>query len=100
LRPQPPNEPETYRAVILTAGAYPTKNLERDQIEVLRRKATEANFEVEIDASIDHAGIVMGVESVGLFQAAARGVKTILVPTGIGTQLYVKMFPFSDVLHT
>jgi hypothetical protein len=95
-----PTDVHTRKCVIVTRGNYPTKDLERHQLEILKRLAKEKGYEAEIDADIRAAGLVMGVESMSLFKAAASNIRTKLLPTGIGTRLYRKLFPFGEVLHT
>jgi hypothetical protein len=90
-------EPLTKKCVIITKGNYPTKGLERMQVDQLKKLAMESGFYVELDSDINNAGLVMGVESVWLFEAASRGIRTKLVPTGIGLRLYKMMFPHSEV---
>lgn len=95
-----PPDVHTRRCVIVTQATYPTKNLEKRQIDILKKTASEAGYDVELDTPITRAGLVMGAESYNLFDAASRGIRTKLVPTGIGTRLYKLMFPFGEVLHT
>jgi hypothetical protein len=56
-------------------------------------------WDIEYDGDASDASLVIGVESVGLFEAAGRGVPTELVPTGLGTRLYKLMFPNGRVRH-
>lgn len=91
---------KTTKCVIITESAYPTKPLEIRQIEVLKKMARDRGFEPVLNQAIDNAGLVMGVESVGLFESAARGIETILVPTGIGARLYKNLFPNQVVKNT
>jgi hypothetical protein len=88
----------TTRCVIITRGNHPTKPLTMPQIEKLTKMGRDEGYEVEVDANIATAGLVMGVESLELFQAALAGVETRLVPTGVGTRLYKTMFPQSEIL--
>lgn len=94
----PPTIDKTTRCVIVTKGSHPTKPLEQFKIDKLKRMAA-AEMSVEFDSDIKGAGLVMGVESVALCEAAARGIETVLVPTGVGTRLYSKMFPKMRVLE-
>ena len=48
---------------------------------------------------ITGAGVVVGVESPGLFLAAAKGLETHLVPTGVGTRLYKKLCPQGNIIE-
>lgn len=95
-RPKPTH---TRKCVIITKGTYPTKPLIAKQIDTLKTRAVSRGFEVELDADVVNSGLVMGVESVGLFQAANQGIETALVPTGIGTRLYKKLYPDNAILE-
>lgn len=88
------------KCVIVTKGHYPTKNLEVAQIERLTRTAKGENYQIDVDGDVHGAGLVMGVESRKLFEAAQRGTEVRLVPTGLGTRLYKQCFPDLIVLHT
>jgi len=46
---------------------------------------------------IDDASWVVGAENEYVFMAAARGVKTILIPTGHGTDFFKMMFPNGEI---
>ncbi len=87
----------TTRCLILTEGFYPTKNLTTDQINKISIFAEKSGYYVEINKEIRGAGLVIGVENPNLFKAASQGIKTMLVPTGVGTHLYKKMFPFNKI---
>lgn len=90
--------PRTVRCVIITQGNYPTKPLTRTQVMQLQITAEREGYEPVVNEEAENAGLVMGVESVQLFQAALAGVETRLVPTGIGTRLYRRMFPNGKIL--
>ena len=92
-------EEHTNLCVISTQGSYPTSPLKKKQIDILKRKAYDKGFEIQIDGDFKNAGMVMGVESVGLFEAAAKGLQTYLVPTGVGERLYQNMFPNGEVIN-
>lgn len=85
--------------LIKTNGNYPTGNLLKSQIKTLQKIAFQNGFKVEIDGDWQNAGIIYGVESVELFEAAARGIKSYLIPTGNGEQLFKKMFKNGEILH-
>jgi len=91
--------PQTQKCVIIKGGAHPTSPLETKDIERFKTMASEAGFEPEVSDNIENAGWVIGVESVPLFEAAAKGIKTTLVDTGVGTWLYKQMFPNADTVH-
>ena len=83
--------------VVIKDGAYPTKPIERNDMNCLKLWITNQEYKVEIGTDITNASWVVGVESVALFEAAAKGIRTTLVPTGVGTRLYKLMFPNSEV---
>jgi hypothetical protein len=85
------------RCVIITHGAHPTQPLKPSQTKDLERLAKSQGFEPEVNTDVSNASLVMGVESVGLFEAAAQGIPTKLVPTGLGTRLYRCMFPKGEI---
>ncbi len=93
------NEEYTVKGVIITKGMFPTKGLVRHQITVIERILIDKGFEVFLDVNIENAGWVIGVESANLFEAAGRKIRTSLIPTGIGTDLYKKMFPHAEILN-
>jgi len=89
----------TVKCVIITKSNHPTSSLLEKQTKTLSIMAKEEGYSVEFDSDISNSGLVMGVESYGLFEAASRGIETRLVPTGVGTRLYKRMFPNSKVLN-
>jgi hypothetical protein len=91
-------EDHTVKCVILSQGNYPTVNLNKRQIDDAIRLARKEGFEPEVDSNIRNAGLVIGVENLEFFKAAAQGITTRLVPTGVGARLYRKMFSNSIVL--
>lgn len=93
--PVPEIEP-TSKCVIIPHGCYPTNNLTKDQISKIKNMAICKQY--QIGEGLEGAGWVIGVESVDLFEAAAKGIKTTLVKTGLGTNLYRNMFPHGEVI--
>lgn len=83
--------------VIIKDGAYPTKPIERNDLERLKAWVTHQGYRVEVGKDTTDASWIVGVESVALFEAAAKGIRTTLVPTGVGTRLYKLMFSKSEV---
>lgn len=86
---------------VFPEGSFPTKSLNPKQIERCRLLAAYAGYTVQVNPehhTIDQAGWVIGVEGAPLFEAAARGIKTSLVPTGLGTMIYQKLFPRGEIL--
>jgi len=95
----PQRERLNNRCVIVTKGNYPTGPLTQSQIAWLHTMARQEGYEVFVDEDWQNSSLVMGVESVQLFEAAAHGVQTRLVSTGVGTRLYKMLFPNGEVLH-
>jgi hypothetical protein len=91
IKPTVPDK--TTKCVIITKSSHPTKPLEKIKIEKLKRIAVMQGMLCEFDTDITGAGLVMGVESAGLCEAAFMGIETCLMPTGVGTRLYKNMFP-------
>jgi hypothetical protein len=88
---------ENDRCVLVAHGNYPTKSLEKIQIEQLKALVQNDGYVIDWDGPVSNASIVVGVESIQLFEAAAMGVRTILVPTGLGTNLYQSLFPKGEI---
>lgn len=89
---------ETRKCVLITDGNYPTMPIEKHKIEAITKQLRQEGYEVELNSNIAGAGLVVGVESVELFEAAAKGIKTRLIPTGVGARLYKSMFSNSDLM--
>ena len=88
------------KAVIITKGNHPTKPMLERQIKHAKKLIRNVyKMNPEVDTDVENAGLVLGVESVGLFEAASNGVKSILVPNGCGARLYKMMFPNGEVMH-
>ncbi len=78
------------KAVIITHGIYPTNPMTMDQIKKASTKIKD--LDIEINGSWRDANVVIGVESIPVIQAAMAGIRTILVPNGIGTEFYKNIF--------
>lgn len=97
---QPTSSPSTSNVcVIVNEGAFPTVPMIERQVQIVKRYARERGLEPVVGGPVETAGLVIGVESPGLFRAAALGLPTALVPTGVGTSLYKKMFPNGEILR-
>jgi hypothetical protein len=92
-----PKAEPTVKCVISPLGGYPTKNLTKPQISKLKKMAINQKY--QIGEGLEDAGWVIGVENEELFEAAALGIKTTLVKTGTGANLYQKMFPQGEVIE-
>lgn len=89
----------TRRCVLLTNGILPTKTLSAAQIQTAIQYIQKNGYEPEINGQIESAGWVVGVENEHLFQAAADGKRTTLIPTGLGASLFKAMFPNGELLQ-
>ena len=90
------NQDGSKECFIVKEGNLPTKSLTEAQVEEAKRYAAQQGY--ILSNNINLAGWVIGVESEALFQAAANGIKTTLIPTGLGTLLYKNMFFCGEVL--
>lgn len=87
------------KCVITPMGILPTKSLSPNQIEHLKNVARNKGFtDVIVGDDISGAGLVIGVENSTLFQAAFKGIRTILVDTGLGKQIY-KLITNGEVIE-
>lgn len=87
----------TKKCVIVPEGNAPTNSLTSEQIDRVQELVDNRGFQVGYD--IEGAGWVVGVENEQLFLAASRGIPTSLVPTGIGKNIYQKMYPHAEILN-
>ena len=105
-------------ALICPEGINPTQSLKQKDIEILKQKAFQYGHVPIVLGSDIHAtlpislrpqnkeklkylteaAMVFGVENEYLFLGGAMGKDTVLIPTGLGTELYKKMFPFNKIL--
>lgn len=71
---------------LVADSVVPTKSLTQEEIRKVRNKYRFVD-------SPQSATWIVGVESAVLFEAAFSGRKTTLIPTGLGTNFYQKLFP-------
>lgn len=88
---------QTVICAIVPNADYPTMPLSEHQIEHIKKVVKKEGFDPIVTQDASNAGLVVGVESVALFDAIDRGIPTRLVPTGIGTRLYKQMVAFGEV---
>jgi hypothetical protein len=87
----------TKKCVIYPDGVLPTKSLDANQLLKIQAICKSKGYTVEVKGSLNGAGWVVGVENEHLFEAAIKGIRTTLIPTGVGTELYKKLFPKGEV---
>jgi hypothetical protein len=66
-------------------------------IEQIKNWVSSKGFIPTVSDNISQAGWVVGAENEQLFTAAVKGIKTTLLPTGLGTALYKKLFPSGEI---
>lgn len=91
-------ERENSEALIITKGFFPTKNLNEFEISKLVKIANSKNFNYSLDVNVLNPSMVLGVESVELVNAAINGQDVYLTNTGLGTELYKKLFPLIKII--
>ena len=92
-KPPTINRSHGAKYVICPNGKFPTKSLTPQQIETAKIRTY-----AEVNNNIDGANWVIGVENEQLFKAAMQGIRTTLIPTGLGTNLYKKLFPSGEIM--
>lgn len=92
-----PHLPATTICGICPYGSTPVQSLNNDEITFLETLASSKGFSPRVDENINDCGWVIGVENKPLYEAAIKGIQTTLVPTGLGLELYKKMFPLGEI---
>lgn len=80
------------KCIIYPKGNLPTRSLTNETLDKLIPYCTSKGYQVQIEGNIDEADWVVGVENEQLFLAGFKGIKTSLIPTGVGTNFYQKLF--------
>lgn len=80
---------------IYPQGIVPTKGMSLDQIAAAAKLAMNEGYKI---VEPGYGFWAIGVENEQLFLAASKGYRTSLVPRGVGTNLYQKMFPNGEIL--
>lgn len=83
---------------IYPRGALPTKSLTQSQIQQVMIYARSKNMNPVLEGDLQTASCVIGVENEYTSLAPIKGIKTILVPTGIGENLYKSLYSNIDIL--
>lgn len=84
---------------ICCESGLPAKSLTTLQIEKAKMLAVQKGYNPIITDDISNVGWIIGAENGPLFLGAVRGIKTSLIPTGLGTKLYKTMFPNGEILN-
>jgi hypothetical protein len=92
IDPVPQKESDRSKLCLITSkGSAQTGSLTNLEIQKLRSKLVSRGFQVELDCWVAGAGMVAGVESEYLYRGLECGMKTALIPTGLGTGLYLAL---------
>ena len=83
-----PLQKSSKKCVIYPIGYLPTQPLSPTMLEKVKNHCMQQGYQITIESSMEDVGWVVGVENEYLFKAAFAGIRTSLVPTGIGTQFY------------
>ena len=91
---------KSHLCYIFSKGELPTQNLTEQEIDKCKKLAIGKGYEVQLNPNHQQdVGWVIGVECLDLVDAASKGIKTSLIPTGIGEKVYHKMFPAMEMLY-
>jgi hypothetical protein len=99
IKPISTKEGNIGSAVLLTNCCSPVKSLNHYQIKSAIQLAELKNCTIAINEPYENYDWVIGVENEQLYEAAAQGKKVTLIPTGIGENLFKKMFPFAEIVE-
>lgn len=85
------------KTAIFTNGYFPTRSLSFKQINDIIKNV--GNFEINPNSNnwFENFDSAIGVENEYLYKAASLGLNTILIPTGNGENLFLKMFPNNKI---
>lgn len=78
-------------------GASPTRSLNKEQIEKVEKYVVSKNMQPVINGNLDLTSWAIGVENEFTALAPTQGIKTTLIPTGIGENLYKSLYCNLDV---
>ena len=95
-----PQRKDSGICLIAAHGLIPTKSLRPEQVDKIKQYVLAQEMTPLVEGQVNHqeAEWVIGVESVALFGGGANGAKVSLVPTGLGTNLFKKLFPEGEIL--
>lgn len=79
-------------------GSLPTRSLNAEQLTKVEQYVISNNMQPAINGGLESAACVIGVENEYTSLAPIKGIKTILVPTGIGENLYKSLYSNIDIL--
>jgi hypothetical protein len=94
---------DSKKCALLTNGVGSVRSLTGKQILELEEYFTKKNFQVfinpKLEEILENFEIAVGVENISLYESAYGGLKTYLVPTGNGKNLFNSMFPNNEIIR-
>lgn len=84
--------------VVYTKGMLPTKSIDKNTTEIIVDKIKRQGYQTYVDLDVEDPGYIVSVENEFLVKAGLQKTKIGLIPTGLGTELYKKIFPTVDIL--
>jgi hypothetical protein len=89
------------KCVIYPNGNLPVQSLSKEEVTKIVRYCQKQGYNPTVvsDHTTENFGWAIGVECMALFYASCQGIKTSLVPTGVGTRLYQKLFPSMEIIN-
>jgi hypothetical protein len=85
---------DTKSYALYPKGCLPTQSLSEEEISKIKKFLASSGWK-----ETDSPSWVIGVENYDLFDAAIKGIKTSLIPTGLGTKLYQLIFPQGEIFN-
>jgi len=95
LEPPKIKQSDVRHCVICTNAILPTGLIHN--IDQISNFVFHQGYSVGLNSDISKATWVIGPENEQLFTAAIQGIRTTLIPTGLGTELYKKLFPDGEI---
>lgn len=92
----------TKLCVICNKGVLPNKTLSNENIKYLKSKIENKGFMVKLEENpknLEGIGWLITIENEYAYLLASKGIKTTLIPTGIGENIFKKMFPAAEVYY-
>lgn len=89
------------KCIITNKANLPTKPVDKNQINDIAKKIQAKGFSVIQIPTLEDlkdVGWVIGVENEFTYLSAAKGVKTTLISTGIGNDVFKTMFPKAEIV--
>jgi len=86
---------DSKKCVITTNGLPPNKKINYKKLE---NKFKNMGFTVFENGGFEDAGLVVGMETEDFYEASFNGIKTILIPSGVGENFFKKLFPNNQIL--